>query len=78
VSKRTKIWARVARQRLIQEFGGCCQHCKGTCELEFHVIGGEQSHHYMSTDTRVSFYRCMAGEGRLQLLCRTCHQRAHI
>lgn len=77
VSKHTKHWGRVARAQLTQSCGGCCQVCQATTDLQFHVKGAREAHHHLDASARVSYYRQKQGEGRLALLCRTCHQNLH-
>ena len=77
MSKRQKEWARVAREALVKQFGGACEHCGGLHNLTFDVINPTRRtmHSRKDSSARVSFYRQMAARGNLQLLCRSCNAR---
>lgn len=64
------------RNRLIQRLGGKCVQCESIVDLEFdHLYPRNWKSHALSSDRRLTIYEQEAGDGRLQLLCRSCNAK---
>lgn len=71
MAKRQKVWAAKARDALMAKLGGKCVKCGTADNLTFDCIMPQgDTHHKMSFDRRMSFYRAQDREGNLQLLCK--------
>jgi 5-methylcytosine-specific restriction endonuclease McrA len=76
MAKRQVQWAREALQRLRLALGMRCRVCGSTEQLEMDCIVPQGHHHHAAGMTaRACFYRKMARQGNLQLLCQPCHTR---
>lgn len=74
MSKKIKLWAVRARERLFQRLGKICVHCGRQDDLEFDcVIPCGHDHHKGSTDQRMNFYHRQERAGNLQVLCGKCN-----
>ena len=73
---RQRKWAKIARERLFQQFGSVCRVCGGRECLEFDCIKPTGSyHHGMGESWRICYYRRQAALGNLQVLCSRCNSR---
>lgn len=73
---RQRKWAKIARERLFQQFGGVCRVCGGRECLEFDCINPTGDyHHRIEWSHRISYYRRQAALGNLQVLCQRCNSR---
>ena len=76
MSLRAKLWAKKARQFLLNQLGGHCACCGVDDGLTFDCIQPTgDSHHRGSTDQRMSFYRQQNALGNIQVLCHKCNSR---
>ena len=74
MSKRSKQWARQARERLTTILGGQCVFCGTQENLTFDCIKPRgHEHHKFATDKRMTFYRREFQMGNLQVLCASCN-----
>ena len=68
---RQKIWAKHARQKLMEELGGCCVECGTVKRLTFDCIVPQgDSHHRMDASARMSFYHKQHAVKNVQILCK--------
>lgn len=70
--------ARQIRESAVLFLGGKCKTCPSRTDLQFHLLfddGG--AHHKFGSIKRAQFYFACAKLGDCELLCRTCHARAH-
>lgn len=79
MARAQKIWARRERKRLILLLGNACAVCGSTLALTFDCKFPQPgTHHKLSTDSRMTFYRYQHRLSNLQLLCSVCNAQKSV